>query len=494
MSQFEDINEKTLWILQTVRLLSHADFDGFWCHPEDCLRPFFLLPTLVEWPAPSLVSSCVFGPSTGAALGQLNLPLRRLNHRSVEFSGSVKAQRWNIARATELMEVNPVAEFWLLAGKRLAWCSEHRWMASRIEIYRSAMISQGFCSFVPSHFMPLPMRVLRWDIQMNLCNPLRQSPIWCCYRLDDASERDRRAEICMLYAQFLHTLMFRGDQQIFHACNISDMQNVSSAYSLVFPQVQVVFVPWMRLTLWHGSWPRCRRPWKVSSDSMVDSAPLTAQLGKMWLPGLPWKHRRHQFTLFEGTCSEPFWRANTYRWTRTFRWSVYPLIFIIWLYQLHCFSKSIGKEVRQSDAIRWIWKLQSFFVGFYQTNRPTQRSYSFFGGVPSLKARGSRSCFKQNVCIRSVGRSVAYSGTLSKGLRPEMVEVLLWTYCHVASCHFHVVPKHASMEKTHPFYRAYHSWLFKRINMTCRCAVVFVSLSLLRLLFSSRSPLMAIPI
>lgn len=100
--------------LQIVRLLSHADFDRFWWHSEDCLRPFFLLPTLVEWPAPSLVSSCVFGPSTGAALGQLNLPLWWLNHRSVEFSGSVKAPRWNIARATELMEVNSVAEFWLL--------------------------------------------------------------------------------------------------------------------------------------------------------------------------------------------------------------------------------------------------------------------------------------------------------------------------------------------------------------------------------------------
>jgi len=48
----------------------------------------------------------------------------------------------------------------------------------------------------------------------------------------------------MLYAQFLHTLMFLGDdQQIFHAFHISDMQNLSSAYSLVFPQVQVVFVP-----------------------------------------------------------------------------------------------------------------------------------------------------------------------------------------------------------------------------------------------------------
>lgn len=166
------------------------------------------------------------------------------------------------------------------------------------------MISQGFCSFVPSHFMPLPMRVLRWDIQMNLCNPLRQSPIWCCYRLDDASERDRRAEICMLYAQFLHTLMFRGDdQQIFHAFNISDMQNVSSAYSLVFPPVQVVFVPWIRLTLWHGSWPRCRRPWKVSSDSMVDSAPLTAQFGTVRCGFLDYPENiwRHQFTLFEGT-------------------------------------------------------------------------------------------------------------------------------------------------------------------------------------------------
>ena len=77
-------------------------------------------------------------------------------------------------------------------------------------------------------------------------------------------------------------------------------------------------------------------------------------------------------------------------------------------------------------------------------DQPTNPKDLFLWRVPSLKARGSRCCFKQNASIRSVGRNITYSSTRSKGLGPEMVEVFLWTCSHIASCHFHVVPMPAS--------------------------------------------------